>query len=255
MRGSGHVTPTTDCDWMALQAGALFHHDARGRITDRREPQRARAPRLFLGRTQHGNVWRLREDLPSHLVRSLSRLVGKERVQNPAVDAVPPPPERNEAIRRLLAGAAPIVDEWRGPAYRFRGDTDQRRRLVELADGVERIEPSDAVACAALAEAFAELRHGLEQRLPCFGLRDAGEWVSVAYMAAGRGGPAIEVGVETVAEHRGRGLAGRCVAAWALAVLRVGSLPLYSASWTNRASISVARKLGLVLYGEDVHWT
>jgi hypothetical protein len=35
----------------------------------------------------------------------------------------------------------------------------------------------------------------------------------------------------------------------------VGSLPLYSASWTNRASISVARKLGLVLYGEDVHWT
>jgi hypothetical protein len=258
------VEPATDCDWMALQASTLFRHDSRGRITERREPGRPPAPRFFLGRTPHGNVWRLRADLPSDLVRGLSRLAGREPALAVAGGA-PPPPERAEAIRRLLDEAGPIDHVWRGPAYRFPGDADQPGRLAALAAGVERIDASDGAARAALAGAFTTLEGVLEERLPCFGVREReregggadedAAWASVAYTAAGLGGPALEVGVETAPGQRGRGLAGRCVAAWALDVMRQGVEPLYSASWTNSASIAVARKLGLVLYGEDLQWS
>jgi hypothetical protein len=43
------------------------------------------------------------------------------------------------------------------------------------------------------------------------------------------------------------------VAAWARAIRESGGEPLYSTSWDNKASRGVARKLGLLLYGEDLH--
>jgi predicted GNAT family acetyltransferase len=62
---------------------------------------------------------------------------------------------------------------------------------------------------------------------------------------------AAEAGVDTVEEFRGRGYAPAVVAAWARAVRQEGRVPLYSTSWDNLASRSVARKLGLVMYGAD----
>jgi RimJ/RimL family protein N-acetyltransferase len=64
---------------------------------------------------------------------------------------------------------------------------------------------------------------------------------------------ADEAGVETPAEHRGRGYAPIAVAAWARRVQAQGKLALYSTSWENRASQRVAAKLGGRLYGEDWH--
>ena len=49
----------------------------------------------------------------------------------------------------------------------------------------------------------------------------------------------------------GRGFASAAVAAWAAALRERGRLPLYSTSWENLASQGVARKLGMVAYGED----
>jgi predicted GNAT family acetyltransferase len=64
---------------------------------------------------------------------------------------------------------------------------------------------------------------------------------------------AFEAGVETVAAHRRRGYAPRAVTAWAREVRAMGRVPLYSTSWQNEASRAVARTLGLIHFGTDLH--
>ena len=66
---------------------------------------------------------------------------------------------------------------------------------------------------------------------------------------------ADEAGVETLEDYRGRGYATNVVAGWAIAVRELGRIPLYSTSWDNVVSQSVAKKLGLILYGVDLHFT
>lgn len=84
-------------------------------------------------------------------------------------------------------------------------------------------------------------------RTPIVAVMDDGHAVSVCFCAR-RTEVAAEAGVETAVEYRGRGLASRVAAAWALAIRASGRTPLYSSSWTNHASLAVARKLGLVAY-------
>lgn len=66
---------------------------------------------------------------------------------------------------------------------------------------------------------------------------------------------AHEAGVETAAALRGRGHGAAAVRAWIRALREAGPLPLYSTSWQNGASQSVARKLGLLRFGNDLHVT
>ena len=79
----------------------------------------------------------------------------------------------------------------------------------------------------------------------------SGHAVSVCCCAR-RSEQAAEAGVETAPGLRGRGLAPRVTAAWALAVRELGLTPLYSTSWENGASLAVAHKLGLIPYAS--HW-
>jgi predicted GNAT family acetyltransferase len=64
---------------------------------------------------------------------------------------------------------------------------------------------------------------------------------------------AHEAGVETHPEFRGRGHATRAVAEWAAAVWQLRCVPLYSTSWENASSRALARRLGLVQFGADLH--
>lgn len=240
---------------MSLHIEALFRFDARGRLQGRRTLVAApsAAPRFYLGRSQHGNQWRMRADLPADSVRLLSRYAGKERPLD-VVDGAPAPPERIEAMRGALRRSLPVTREWRGPVYRFaeRGGAGPER-WAALSDGVRLLEPGDADARALLLGGFPQLASSLARRGPCFAVVEDREVRSVCYSACGQPGRAFEAGVETAQSHRGRGLAARCVAAWALAVMREGAAPLYSTEWDNRASRRVAEKLGLELYGEDLH--
>jgi predicted GNAT family acetyltransferase len=87
-------------------------------------------------------------------------------------------------------------------------------------------------------------------RSPVLAVVEAGHAVSVCFCAR-RSDVAAEAGLQTAEAFRGRGFGTRVTAAWALAIRASGRIPLYSTSWTNGASLAVARKLGLVAYASD----
>ncbi len=243
----------TDCDWLGLHVDALFASDARGRLLVRREPGRAPAPRFYLGRTVHGNLWRIRADEPTEAVRRLSRLAGREPAL-PRTSSRPPPPERSESIRRLLSERVAVAQAWRGPVYRF---SDSARRLAiwrQQAVGTRSIEPDDSAAVALLRADFPQLADALGSGRLCRAVIEDGRARSVCLSRCGDASLGHEAVVVTLEEERERGLAARCLAAWALAVIERGAIPLYSTSWQSHTSQAVAHKLELEIYGENLYF-
>ena len=199
-----------------------------------------RAPRFFLGRSVHGNLWRFGAALPEGLVAELARLAAAERIGWP----LELPPERIEVMRARLAEHAPLGAVHHGPAFRFpdlgaAAAPDPDVTLLERVD--------------LLGDEFAALRPVLAQRQPCLAVQVEGRVRAVCYVAT-RSARAAEAGVETQPGFRGRGLASRATLAWARALRAAGTIPLYSTEWRNRGSLGVAARLGLIRYGVDLHF-
>ena len=226
---------------MDIHVRVLFTHDARSRLLFVNElGSEGPAPRLFLGRTPAGNLWRFRADLPESLVEELEALC----VDEPAGMEFGSAPGRLEAYVRLLDSHGPVRKHWTGPAYRF----------------IEYIEPSRPLL--AITETNAEsLRGGFEELVaelpisqPFVALIEEGRAVSVC-RSVRITSEAHEAGVETLPDFRGKGYAKDVVAGWARLVQSMGAIPLYSTSWENTASQAVAKKLHLIPYGADFHVT
>jgi GNAT superfamily N-acetyltransferase len=249
-------TEPTELDWMELHLRCLHQHDEHGRIVRTRQPNTWPSPLFHLGRTRLGNLWRFRDDLDPHAIRELARLAGRE----PALGADHAPPERLQAMRSVLASVTELAFEWRGPAFRFPDPIIDPVAADDEASAMA-ISAVSAADAPLLAEDFTDAIPQLAVREPCFAAIHGGRAVSLCYSARPRevsgldSCAAAEASVETAPGHRGRGLAPRVVAAWARAVRSRGGHPMYSTSWSNRASRGVARKLGLILYGEDLHFS
>jgi hypothetical protein len=235
---TGPAIGPSDLDYMALQVGVLYRLDGAGRLRCVNEPHEPPAPRFFIGRTAHGNLWRFRSDLLEDLCRELDRICAAEPVttdfSKPAAGAA--------AIKAVLTTAGPVSDEYRGPAYWIPPGHPIPAHVVMINETNQHLLASD----------FPEL-------LP---LPAAGAGGSVAAALVGGAAVAVchtaritdraaEAGVETLPAYRGQGHAGAAVAGWAAAVRQSGRLPLYSTWWENHASQAVARKLNMVFYGED----
>lgn len=236
----------TDLELLELQTAALFVADLDGRLRFVREPGEEEAglpaaPRLFLGRTPGGNVWRFRHDLPAALVREIEDLCRTEPVLLGYTGAADEP--RNAAaIRSLLAAHAPITAQARGPAYRLPGG-------LPVPDGVVLISEENAHLLEGHFAWAITSRSGF-RFAPVAAAVERGSAVSIGFCARLTASVA-EAGVVTAQGHRGHGHAGAAVAGWAAAMRRLGRLPLYSTQWENLASQAVARRLGAVRYGED----
>jgi hypothetical protein len=79
-----------------------------------------------------------------------------------------------------------------------------------------------------------------------------GETASVCYSARSTS-EAAEAGVETAEPYRGQGHGPDAVTVWGAAAGQSGRVPLYSTNWANIPSRLLARSLGLICYGEDLH--
>jgi len=231
----------TDQELMVMHVQALFTHNAHARLLSVNEPGGgAPAPRLFLGRTREGNLWRLRADLPEILIEDLEALCLDEPVGN----AFHSPPRHVEAYMRLLETHAPVQELWMGPAYRFAAYLEPSRPLLALTE----------TQAEMLRGGFEKLVAELPTWQPFLAIVEGERAVSVCRSV--RITPAAhEAGVETLPEFRGKGYAKDVVAGWARVVQSLGAIPLYSTSWENTAAQAVARKLHLVPYGADFQIT
>jgi RimJ/RimL family protein N-acetyltransferase len=229
---------TTPLELADLHLDALYERDAAGYITVSRV-WREPAPRLHLFRATEGNRWlfgagliEVERERLAPLLAALPPLA--------AVDAAELSPPHLDAVRALL-GAGERV-EYRGPAFVVPDGLPPAARAEILAE--PHSEPPSGH--------FAWLREAPDDARPIAVVRtDDGAIASVCHSA--RSTPrAAEAGIETAPEHRRRGYGAAAVVAWAAAIQESGRVPLYSTSWENAASRALARRLGLVCYGEDV---
>jgi hypothetical protein len=187
-----------DLELMTLHVQALFTHDVHSRLLFVNEPSGGGpAPRLFLGRTAEGNLWRFRADLPELLIQELEALCRDE----PVGEELQREFRHFDEYVRLLEMHAPVQEVEMGPAYQFRHS----------------IEPSPPVLT--ITETNAEMLQGdfegliaeLPDWQPFLAIVEEGKAVSVCRSV--RITPqAPEAGVETLPVYRGKGYAREVVA-------------------------------------------
>ncbi len=222
---------------ISLQADALFRFDAKGRMVGTNEPDPDPAPRLFLGRTTEGNVWRFGHTVPPALEAALSDRLSRE----PVAPDLEVPPECLGELLAMLATQAPVTSVWSGPAWYVPDD-------VSPAPGIDARTMLDPDL---LHADFPYLATRLPQLLPCAAVLDDGRVASVCSPVRSTS-VAAEAGLHTLLDYRGRGYGGAAAATWARAIRASGRIPLYSTSWDNLASQAVARRVGLVKFGSDL---
>lgn len=229
----------TDFELMNIHVSTLFTFNSQGRLLFVNEPGGAveRAPRLFLGRTRAGNVWRFRADLLDDLCVGLGALCTYEA---PLGAEFNEPPRHLEEYVRLLEKLAPVDKVWGGPAYLFTEYEMPSKRLVIVTEN----------NAGVLQGGFEKLVEELSAWQPFVALVEGTRAVSVC-RSVRITSEAHEAGVETLPDFRGKGCAKVVVAEWARLVRVAGAIPLYSTSWDNKASQAVARKLRLHCYGAD----
>ena len=110
----------SDWDLMQIHVSALYRHDDRNRLLAVNEPGDPRPddpppPRLFLGRTRAGHLWRFRHDLAEALIAELETVLRSE----PVAADLSQPPRCLPALQAALARDAPLAGTWSGPAWRF----------------------------------------------------------------------------------------------------------------------------------------
>jgi RimJ/RimL family protein N-acetyltransferase len=176
-------------------------------------------------------AWAVRADIPEALALELNRWAAQE----PLSAAWERPLLHSERYTALLGGRIRS-----GPAFTF------PQHLEDLGEtfGVNSEEELSQCFSGWVA---GEIAAG---RGPVLAVRDGGHAVSICFCAR-RSAQAAEAGIETAADFRGRGYAPRVAIAWARRIRAENLVPIYSADWSNQASLAVARKLGLLPFATD----
>ncbi len=226
----------TDLDLITLHTVALFNYDAAGRITGSNEPIPEPAPRLYVGRSPEGNVWRFGTSVSADLAARLDDILRSE----PPAANLEEPPRCCQTLTEMLESHGQVTDVSSGPAWLVPSTTTMPEGVAVTSS-----LPPDQVQEA--AQLFAS---DLAPTLPYAAVVVDGKVASLCSCSR-MTSEVAEAGLVTAPEHRGNGYAVAVTAAWAAAVRATGRLPLYSTDWTNLASRRVAAKLNLRLYGAD----
>ncbi len=200
---------------------------ADGRIGGTRSQEPWLGPLFRLVRGKETCAWAVRADVPQNIADEIDGLAREE----PPVSDFRDAPLHAERYMSLLGGEVES-----GPVFTFPEEIVQSSGMVFIED----IESLDYHFTGWTASE-------IPCRTPIVAIVEGGYAVSVCF-SAWRSDAAAEAGLETAAAFRGRGLGPRVAAGWALAVRASGRVPLYGTSWSNDASLAVARKLGLVTY-------
>lgn len=222
-----------------LQLDTLVVLDARRRIVSTREPFPSPGPAFMLIRGAEAVAWAVRADVAEDVADELEALARQETVPTEWER----PPLHAGRYQEALGGQAHF-----GPAFEF-AEMSEFARSTDAIPDVVGIHDEALLQRHFSGWAAGEIEAGAA---PMMGVLSDGEPVSVCFCSR-RSAVAAEAGLETAAAFRGRGYAPLVTAAWAAAVRASGRTPLYSTDWGNRASLAVARKLGLRIYA--THWS
>jgi hypothetical protein len=181
-------------------------------------------------------VWAVRADVPDDIASEIQLLARDEPLVADLHDA----PLHSERYRSTLENAMFPVRVEAGPAFDFPDSLVQPAGIVVIED--ERLLEHNFRGWVR-----GEIKAGSG---PVMAIVEDGHPVSICFSARSSD-VAAEAGVETAASYRGRGFAASVTAAWAIAIRKSRRRPLYSTSWTNHASLTVARKLNLAAYASS----
>ena len=237
-RAPRHPAPSTSCDCMSRRctcttpgrASSPPTSGGAGRRRASSSGERARATSGAFART-------CREDL----TRALEDLCNDE----PVAAELPRTPLHQAGARPTAGDASSHRADLGGARLWFRGA--HALRAVGRSGSTLRTPTS----CAAAWKIGSKT---CRTSSPSEGVIEEGRVVSLC-ASVRITGAAHAAGVETLPAFRRRGHAADVVAGWAAAVRGLGAVPLYSTSWDNTASRSVAASLGMSLFGADFHVT
>jgi len=219
----------SDLELMEYHVNVLFRHDSENKVTVVNEPPYDVAPRIFIGATRVGSVVRYSNLLEAVIVEKLEQVIGTY------------PTDIGEVIK-VLSIDCELNKLSFGPAYVF---PDIRERSCTKAikvtyENKELLKPY-----------FPYTFEDFEYKQPCFIIVENNIVVSIC-CSARQTSKADEASVFTNEDYRGRAYGVDVTKAWAAEVQKQGRIALYSTSWDNFASQSIARKLQLVQYGTDI---
>ncbi|MSP22770.1 MAG: GNAT family N-acetyltransferase [Dehalococcoidia bacterium] len=219
--------------------------DGAGLLLHARDPDPGdmRRPLFHLVRTTEGNRWALSARLSGKQRASLEAAFRGEPTV-PALTALEASASLSGAALESILGSPALIDEHRGTAFTFPEVLTPPASEIELVNDPRWLATVPQLAWVREATAAA---HPL-----CVARNSMGEVVAVCHSSRSIPNAAV-AGVETAEAFRGRGLGIAVVAGWAAAVRAEGRQPFYGTSWSNAASLGIARRLGLVMFGEDYH--
>lgn len=199
------------------------------------DPHDRTAPRLYACLGADRLVYAFRHDVPDERVEHATAAL------EALADALFESPQQIADAGAAIAhawGDAPVLKS--GPVFRIPRGLPQDEAIV-LIDTSNR---------AALARSFPHTHEHLHALAPCAARLVAGHAVAICRTVR-RSRFALEAGVDTIPEHRGRGYGAAVVAAWAERAWQDGQVPCYSTEWSNEASLALARRLDMMSIGAE----
>lgn len=217
---------------MEMHINVLFKHNEVGEITLINEPPYEIAPRFYIGSTKKGNVKRFLKGLKSEDLNELEKVFDTN-------DSIP-----LVNIIQILNKDHHIDSLWIGPAYVFQTVDKISSKAIKITEANKQC----------LLPNFPYTYEELELKEPCYAVIENDMAISIC-CSARQSDEAAEASVHTLENFRGKEYGLIVSNAWAADVQSQGRTALYSTSWDNYASQAVSRKLKLVQYGTDIHFS
>ncbi|MBO0729401.1 MAG: hypothetical protein J2P57_09095 [Acidimicrobiaceae bacterium] len=235
-----------DLELLDLHRQTAFTFDQRGRMIYERAPDRSRGPRFRLAGCPEGNLAIIRDDVPDDAAEKLERLVALE----PPLWWSDATALRPTEYLAALEVDGPVNDDYFGLLWVFPSplayDTGVRLVWSDTDDGDRLLDRFADAVPASLVEAGFRTPADLWQPWCVAVVGD--QIVSIAETV--RKGPrGAEVGVDTEAGVRGRGLGSAATAGWSRHPHLHGLTKFYSTTRTNTSSRRVTERLALRFLG------
>lgn len=225
---------------MQNRIDALYIQDDMKRLISVNEPDTNQiTPRLAIMRSEERVLWRIRHDESDDIVEILNSLIKSE----PPTSDFKKPLKYQAEYSQILGQNTPINTIHSGPAYVFPELSPSEKTILIGEDNTNLV-----------AQHFPYTLEIIGFRSPVIvGVVD--DSAVSACFSARKTNTVAEAGVFTIEAYRKKGYAYTVVRDWAIAIRERGLQPIYSTSYDNLASQSVANKLGAIQFATDFSFT